>query len=157
MLKRICHYIIYNSGYPIKSNQTKSYIYLIYMNKQDLPLNNIQWWISHKTKLNQTIWYRCIKKICHEITYINWYANKLHQAKPYIYLIYIFKQDLPLNNLQCLICHRIKPTQIKPSQTPLVSLKNQKHSLLKRNWNRHLRVPNNKHSMYGRKISQSFA
>ena len=30
-------------------------IYLIYMQKQDLALNNQQCWICHKTKLNQTI------------------------------------------------------------------------------------------------------
>ena len=31
-------------------------IYLIYMYKQDLVLNNLQWLISHKTKPNQIIY-----------------------------------------------------------------------------------------------------
>ena len=30
----------------------------------------------------------------------------------YIYLIYMYKQDLVLNNLQWLICHKTKPNQI---------------------------------------------
>ena len=50
------------------------------MYKEGLALNNLQWLICHKTKLNQT--------------------------KPnHIYLIYMYKQDLPLNNLQWLIYH----------------------------------------------------
>ena len=32
----------------------KSWIYLIYMYKQDLVSNNLQWLICHKTKPNQT-------------------------------------------------------------------------------------------------------
>ena len=28
--------------------------------------------------------------------------------------LYIYKQDLALNNLQCLICHKTKPNQTKP-------------------------------------------
>ena len=31
-------------------------IYLIYMYKKDLALNNLQWLICHKTKLNQNIY-----------------------------------------------------------------------------------------------------
>ena len=30
-------------------------MYLIYMYKEDFALNNLQWLIFHKTKLNQTI------------------------------------------------------------------------------------------------------
>ena len=30
----------------------------------------------------------------------------------YIYLIYLYEEDLALNNLQWLICHKIQPTQI---------------------------------------------
>ena len=56
----------------------------MYMNKNDLALNNLQWLICHKTKPNQT--------------------------KP-IYLMYMYKNDLALNNLQWLICHRTKPNQ----------------------------------------------
>ena len=57
-------------------------IYLIYMYKEDLALNNLQWLICHKT-----------------------------QPTPNpIYLIYMFKEDLALNNLQWLICHKTQPT-----------------------------------------------
>ena len=39
------------------SNQTKpNTIYLIYMYKDDLALNNLQWLICHKTKPNQIIY-----------------------------------------------------------------------------------------------------
>ena len=31
-----------------------------------------------------------------------------------IYLIYMYKQDLALDNQQWLICHKTKPTQTKP-------------------------------------------
>ena len=38
-----------------KPNQTKAnHIYLIYMYKQDLALNNLQWLICHETQPNQT-------------------------------------------------------------------------------------------------------
>ena len=53
-------------------------IYLIYMYKEDLALNNLQWLIYHKTEPN------------------------------HIYLIYMYKEDLALNNLQWLICHKSK-------------------------------------------------
>ena len=33
-----------------------------------------------------------------------------------IYLIYIYKKDLAINNLQLLICHKTKPNQTKPNQ-----------------------------------------
>ena len=35
-----------------------------------------------------------------------------NQTKLYIYLIYMYKEDLALNNLQGLICHKIQPNQI---------------------------------------------
>ena len=31
-------------------------IYIIYMNKEDLALNNLQWFICHKTHPNQSIY-----------------------------------------------------------------------------------------------------
>ena len=37
-----------------KSNQSKAYIYLIYLHKEDLVLNNVEWLICHKDKPNQT-------------------------------------------------------------------------------------------------------
>ena len=52
-------------------NTTKpNQIYLIYMYKENLALNNLQWLICHETKPN------------------------------HIYLIYMYKEDLALNNLQ---------------------------------------------------------
>ena len=38
-------------------------------------------------------------------------AYNLFAGKSYTYLIYMYKQDLALNNLQSLICH--KPNQTK--------------------------------------------
>ena len=45
----------YNDWYAIKPNETKSYIYLIYVYKEDLALNNQQFLIYHKTKPNKSI------------------------------------------------------------------------------------------------------
>ena len=60
----------------MKPNPTQpNYIYLIYMYKEDLTLNNLQWLICHKTQPNPT-------------------------QPNYIYLIYMYKEDLALNNLQ---------------------------------------------------------
>ena len=53
------------------------------MYKEDLALNNLQWFICHKTQPNQII-----------------------------YLIYMYEEDLALNKLQCLICHKTQPNQI---------------------------------------------
>ena len=68
------------------SNPNKlNHIYLIYMYKEDLALNILQWLMCHQTQPNQT--------------------------KPnHIYLIYMYKEDLELNNLEWLICHQ--PNQI---------------------------------------------
>ena len=53
------------------------------MYKEDLALNNLQWFICQKTP-----------------------------TKPnHIYLIYMYKEDLALNNLQWLICHKTQPNQ----------------------------------------------
>ena len=63
-------------------NPTKlNLIYLIYMYKEDLVLDNLQWLISQKT----------------------------HPKPNHIYLIYMYKEDLALNNLQWLICRKIWP------------------------------------------------
>ena len=41
----------------LSSNQTKqNHIYLIYMYKEDLALNNLQWLIYHQTKPNQIVY-----------------------------------------------------------------------------------------------------
>ena len=52
------------------SNQTKlNPTYLIYMNKEDLTLNNLQWFICNKAKPNQTyIW----SKISSEMVFYVW-------------------------------------------------------------------------------------
>ena len=56
-------------------------IYFIYMYKEDLALNNLQWLICHKIKPNQT------------------------KPNP-MYLVNMYKEDLSLNNLQLFICHK---------------------------------------------------
>ena len=52
------------------------------MYKEELVLNNLQWLICHKTQPNQIIyiWYVCIKRIWHWITYNGWYTIKLNQT-----------------------------------------------------------------------------
>ena len=86
------------------------------MYEQDLVLNNIQWLICHKTQPNQIIYIQYIYIYLMPnpvyITYNGWYDIKAKQTKLYIYLIYMFKEDLALNNLEGLICHKIKPNQI---------------------------------------------
>ena len=52
------------------------------MYKKDFALNDLQWLICHKTKLN------------------------------HIYFIYMYKEDLALNDLQWLICHKTKPNYV---------------------------------------------
>ena len=83
------------------------------MYKEDLALNNLQWLIYHKTLPNQIIYiqYICIKSIWHWITYKGWYTIKPNQTESYI--IYMYKEDLVLNNLQEVICHKTKPNQTK--------------------------------------------
>ena len=43
--------------------------------------------------------------------------------KSYMYLIYMCTQDLALNNLQWLICHKIKPNQTKPNPWDIIGVK----------------------------------
>ena len=45
-----------------------------------------------------------------EITRNDWYAIKPNQIKSYI-LICMYQEDLALNNLQWLICHKTQPNQ----------------------------------------------
>ena len=69
------------------SNPTKSNpIYLIYMYKEDLALNYLQWLICQKNQPNPT--------------------------KSYIFNIYMYMKDLALNNLQWLTCLKTQPNQI---------------------------------------------
>ena len=65
---------------PTKPNQ----IYLIYMYKEDLALNNLN----------------------------GWYVIKPNQTKFYKFNIYMYKEDLALNNPHSLICHKTQPNQI---------------------------------------------
>ena len=39
-----------------KTQTQPNHIYLMYMYKEDLALNNLQWLIGHKTKPNQNIY-----------------------------------------------------------------------------------------------------
>ena len=44
---------------------------------------------------------------------------QLNPAKPnHIYLIYMYKEDLALNNLQWLICHKTKQNHLKDYVIP---------------------------------------
>ena len=63
----------------------------IYKYYEDLASNNPQWLMCHKTKPNKIIyiWYVCIKRICHWITYNGWYAIKPNQTKSYIFNIHV--------------------------------------------------------------------
>ena len=65
-----------------KTQPNQIFLYLIYMYKEHLALNNLQGLICPKTKPNR------------------------------LYLIYMYKELLALNNLQGLICHKTKPNQI---------------------------------------------
>ena len=56
MYKKIWHLITYTDCYAIKPNQTKSYMFYLYMYKKDLALNTLQWLICHKTQPNQIIY-----------------------------------------------------------------------------------------------------
>ena len=47
----------------------------------------------------------CKKKACLKCYQQNVFTN-------HIYLMYMYKEDLALNNLQWLICHKTKPNQI---------------------------------------------
>ena len=58
---------------------------------------------TYLTVSTKKIELRLVKKYCQQ----NVITND-------IYLIYMYKQDLALNNLQWLICHKTKPNQTKP-------------------------------------------
>ena len=51
------------------------------------------------------IWTRIVVSISYD-------DNHYTTALPYIYLIYMYRQDLALNNLEWLIGHKTKPNQI---------------------------------------------
>ena len=78
--------------YKIQQNQTKLFIFNIYMYKEDLALNNLEWLIYYKTQHNQT--------------------------KLFIFNIYIYEEDLALNNLEWLIYYKTQHNQTKPYQKP---------------------------------------
>ena len=93
-------------------------IYLIYMYKEDLALNNLRWLICHKTKTHQLIYisYIYIKRIWH-LNNLQWLICHKTQSHQLIYISYIcIKRIWHLNNLQWLIYHRTKPNQIDPIQ-----------------------------------------
>ena len=79
----------------IPKNPTQpNHIYLIYLYKEDLVLNNLQLLICHETQPNQ-------------ILYFNIYVNPTQPNHIYLYI-----EDLALNNLQWLLCHKTQPNQI---------------------------------------------
>ena len=83
----------------------------MYRYKEDLALNNLQWLICRKTQPNQILYiFIYMYKEDLALTYHGWYAIKSHQTKLYIFNMY--KEDLTLNNLQWLICHKTQPNQI---------------------------------------------
>ena len=47
---------VWSFNYEYLQNLFTSHIYLIYMYKQDLTLNNLQWLLCHQPKPNQIIW-----------------------------------------------------------------------------------------------------
>ena len=70
--------------------------------------------------------FKNVNKVCSQIIYnqymykedlalnnLQWLICHKTQPKPnHIYLIYMYKEDLALNNLQWLICHKTQPNQI---------------------------------------------
>ena len=88
-----------------------NHIYLIYMYKEDLALNNQQWLICHKTQPNQRSYILIyMYKQDLALNNIQWLICHKTQPKPnHIYLVYMYKQDLASNNLLGLICHKTKP------------------------------------------------
>ena len=75
---------LFNCEKNVISKMYSKIIYVIYMHKMYIELNNLQWLICNETQSN---------------------PNN-------IYLIYMYKRDLTLNNLQLLICHWTKANQI---------------------------------------------
>ena len=81
--------------------------------------NHIYYLIKHFDHLTvciytfwlQIIYYTCKNRIWHEITNNCWYAINPTKSN-HIYSIYMYKVGLTLNNLQRLICHKMKPNQI---------------------------------------------
>ena len=83
------------------------------MFKGDLALNNLQLFIWHKTKPNQTkpnhlylIYMFEVDLALNNLLYLICHKNKLNQI---IMFIYMCKEHLALNNLRWLICHKTQP------------------------------------------------
>ena len=87
-----------------------NHIYLIYLHKNDLVLNNLQLLIYDKTQPNQII-YMCKGDLALNNQKLLIYSIKPNQTKSYIYMC-VYKEDLVLNNQQWLICHKTQPNQI---------------------------------------------
>ena len=83
----------------------------MYMYKEDLALNNLQWLICHKTPTKPNHIY--LIYVYKEDLVSNNLQHHKTQSNQIIYnLIYMYKDDLALNNLQWLICHKPQPNQI---------------------------------------------
>ena len=66
-----------------------------------------------------------------KVTNNDWSAIKPNQAKSYISNIFMYKEDLALNNLQRLICHKTQP---KPNYIYLVYIYKEDLVLDKPQW-----------------------
>ena len=63
-----------------------NHIYLIYMNKADLALNNHQWLVCHKTKQNQNVMVQLVFELTYydvAMQYISHYAIGAHIGSDY--------------------------------------------------------------------------
>ena len=77
------------------------------MYKEDLTLNNIQWFIKPNQAKSDIFNIYEEDLVLTSLKGLN--AIKPNHTNSYIFYIYMYKQDLALNNLQWLMCH--KPNQ----------------------------------------------
>ena len=75
----------------------------------------------------------------------------------HIYLIHMYKEDLPLNNLHLLICHKTQPNQTKPNHIYLICMYKQDLALNNLEWlicHKNQTKPETKHSCSCRTSSE---
>ena len=81
---------------------------IMFMYKENLSLNNLQWLMCPKTQPNQVIY---MYKVNFASKANNgWYGVKPNQTKSYVFNMY--KEGLALNNVRWLICNKTQPNQI---------------------------------------------
>ena len=89
-----------------------------YLSKK--PLTNIPTikhnsFLSFTFSMNKTIYMYKNRFDIKKTTYNRWYAMKPNQTKQnHVHLIYMYTEDLALNNWQRLICRKTKENQTKP-------------------------------------------